>query len=238
MQLEGAYNVRHVGGYVTKDGRLTRPNLFFRSDSLHRLTAADQQQLLDSGLRTIIDLRRQTEVESQPNVFANSTVVNYRHLPLYNDWSEVVDDGRRLQGLAHLYQLILDYCHETICRVVAAIADPQTLPVLIHCAVGKDRTGIITALLLGATNVLEETIVADYALSYDYLTPLINEFRREAVRNGFDMDLYETFLRSPPQAMRQTLDHLSNNYGGVRAYLKTIGLRETQLVTLANQLVG
>ena len=80
LELEGAYNVRDIGGYETVDGHRTRWKTFLRSDGMHRLTARDQTTLLDYGLKTVVDLRRTDEVEEKPNVFEGSDQVTYvRH---------------------------------------------------------------------------------------------------------------------------------------------------------------
>ena len=85
IETEGAFNIRDIGGYPTTDGRRVRWRTFFRADSMHRLTANDQQTLLGFGLRTVIDLRRTRELAELPNVFASSAEVNYRHHNLVGD---------------------------------------------------------------------------------------------------------------------------------------------------------
>ena len=83
--MEGAYNVRDLGGYLTVDGRRTRWRMFLRAAGLHRLTPDDQDRLVQYGVRTVIDLRRTREVEESPNVFAASRRVSYHHQNLLGD---------------------------------------------------------------------------------------------------------------------------------------------------------
>lgn len=235
--LDGAYNLRDVGGYETKDGRFTRPRTLFRSDNLHRITTEGQQTLLNYGLRTIIDLRRAAEIENDPNVFANSPHVSYRHIPLYNEWAEINKDGDRAPDLAQLYRRILDHCPHTIYQVMAAAAEPGAFPLLVHCFVGKDRTGVIVALLLALANVPPETIAADYAQSQANLQPIFEELRQHARQNNYDLDYFEKMLASQPEAILDTLAYLDEKYNGAAGYLQAIGLNKAQIARLQTCLV-
>lgn len=237
LPLEGAYNVRDVGGYETKDGRFLKPHTLIRADSLHRLTPADQQYLLDYGIHTIIDLRRSGEIEHDPNVFAHAAAVSYKNLPLHNGWQYILENHRP-DSLAHLYCSILDNAQETVREVITAVSFADAYPVLIHCQVGKDRTGVVVALLLGLAGVPDETIIADYALSYDYLLPIVDGYREKIRSQGGDISLFDMLIQSPPETMAEMLAHLQNKYGGIRPYLQQIGLSPAQLDTICMQLVA
>lgn len=229
VRLEGAYNVRDIGGYVTADGRVVRPNMLFRSDSLHALTAADQEKLQSLGIRTIIDLRHPKEIKNYPNLFAQAPGIRYLNLPFYHGWRSLFPDGLRPNGLAHLYTTVLDNCQETIAPVMTAVTTPQNYPLLIHCQVGKDRTGMVVALLLSLLKVPEETIVADYALSHGYLQPVLEKYRQIARANRYNMDEFEQILLSPPQEMARTLHHLRQCYGSPEKYIVQLGLKPARL---------
>lgn len=235
--LDGAYNVRHVGGYVTKNGRFTRPDTFFRADSLHRLREAAQQQLLAHGIRTVIDLRDRAEQQEQPNPLAAHTQVNYRFMPLYAHWDELAVKTTGLVGITRYYALLLDRCTSSLADVFATLAQPGAFPALVHCAAGKDRTGLVAAMLLELVGVPDETIITDYALSYNYLQPVLDEFRAKGVADGFDAEEYEQILLSPAASMAQTLMHLRTVYGGTRIYLHQNGLSHEQLDHLVAQMV-
>lgn len=235
--LPGTCNLRHVGGYATNDGRQVRPFTLFRSDSLHLLTDAGQATLLGHGLRTIIDLRRDAELELEPNVLANHAHIRYLHLPLYNSWREIMPEGGPPQSLLHLYQLIVDGCHETMGRVLGAAASPASFPLLVHCKVGKDRTGLVIALLLAAAGVPHATIAVDYASSGRNLEPMLPELMAAAQRDGLNLERYALLLQSPAQTILDLLAYLDEKYGSVTAYLDAIGFDAGCRTALQEQLL-
>lgn len=233
LKLEGTYNVRDVGGYLTTDGRITRWRRLLRADGLHRLTEEAQRTLLATGLRTIIDLRRPREAEHQPNVFATATTVRYRHMPLY----QVVVGDQDERTLGEIYRWVIDECQPQIAAVIRLLAEPDALPGLVHCTAGKDRTGVVVALLLGAVNVPAETIVADYAVSAENLRgEFIEETHQRVTAAGLDWDKYQRLLISPEEYMRDMLAYLDDRYGGVQPYLRTIGIDGEELAILRDML--
>lgn len=226
IRLEGAHNVRDVGGYPTLDGRMTRWRRLLRADSLHRLTAEDQERLRAYGVRTIIDLRLPFEVAHNPNVFAGANDVRYVNLPLITERSETSIESRA-RSVGELYRLMLDECQEPIRQTLAAMAEAKA-PVLVHCFIGKDRTGLITALALGAAGVPVETIADDYALSAPLTVSLIAEIRATLIRLGYDVARFDRLSPAPREAMISTIAYLHERYGSVEAYLATIGLTDAQ----------
>ena len=238
LELEGAYNVRDIGGYETVDGHRTRWKTFLRSDGMHRLTARDQTTLLDYGLKTVVDLRRTDEVEEKPNVFEGSDQVTYVRHNLSGDnlqasAPEPEEDLDTAHKTARNYSRNLDSQQAQYRETLATLASPGALPAIFHCTAGKDRTGRIAALILGNAGVPNETIVEDYGISGRY-------WYESYLATGSDVDAYsgvQTWqefqgLVSPPGAMRLVLQHLEDRYGGVRGYLKTIGLTDEQIESL------
>lgn len=236
LPLQGAYNVRDVGGYHTKDGRFLKTRTLIRADSLHSLTSADQQYLLDYGIKSIIDLRRDGEIHDDPSVFVNSTAVLYQNLPLHNGWDTIMENNKP-DSLGYLYTSVLDNAQETVGKVITAVASPDAFPTIVHCQVGKDRTGIVLGLLLGLAGVPHETIIKDYTYSYNFLLPIVDEYRVKIHQQGGDLSLFDMLIQSPPEAMSQMLTHLDEKYGGIRPYLRHIGLSEEQLDLIKSQLV-
>jgi protein-tyrosine phosphatase len=236
LPLPGTYNVRDLGGYQTRDGRVTRWRTFLRADSLHRLTPEAQTMLLDHGVRSIIDLRRSDELHVAPNVFARSTAIRYHHLSLLID---APPGPGELRSLCETYRHMLDERQEQICAALRTLATPGTLPAVVHCTAGKDRTGLIVALVLGLAGVPEETIVADYALSARYLEgPFLEETRQRALARGFTWEQYLPLTQCPPEFMRTTLQHLQERYGSIAAYARAIGLACQQIDNLRQTLVA
>ncbi|MCU0494157.1 MAG: tyrosine-protein phosphatase [Chloroflexaceae bacterium] len=237
LPLEGSYNLRDVGGYPTRDGGLIRWRTLLRADSLHALTPGAQAALLDYGLRTIVDLRRPAELRQQPNVFAASERVAYRHMPIFDDQSRLVTAAVLQPDLVTVYRLTLDNCQPQVRTVLEVAAQPETPPLLIHCTAGKDRTGLLIALLLGIAGVNDDMIAADYALTTRYLQPLLEQLRAQRQQEGVDMAVYERLLLSEPEHMAETLAYLNKQYGGVMGYAAAIGLSTDQCERIRHNLV-
>jgi protein-tyrosine phosphatase len=206
-----------------------------RSDSLHALDPEAQRRLLDLGVRTIVDLRRPDELERRPNVFATSSDVRYLHHPIFE---ESKPSAEWPATLFELYREMLDERGRFVAHTFASLAQPDAMPALVHCTVGKDRTGIVVALLLAVAGVSNETIVEDYALTAEHLTEAYFEEQRRSVEAvGENWARIEPFFRSPAEAMHRTLVHLEDRYGGPVAYLRTVGLTDDQLARLHAALV-
>jgi protein-tyrosine phosphatase len=236
LSLPGTYNVRDIGGYRTRDGRTVQWRTFLRADSLHRLPPEAQVTLLDYGVRTVIDLRRSDELQAAPNVFAGSTAVTYCHLSLQVDTPPVPGTPPRL---VDAYRHMLDERQAQICETLQRLAAPEGLPAVVHCTGGKDRTGLIAALVLGLAGVPEDTIVEDYTLSSRYLVgQFLEETRQRALRRGYTWEQYEPLVRCPPEFMHATLQHLNEQYGGIEAYARTIGLGQEQLTRFRGRLLA
>jgi protein-tyrosine phosphatase len=235
LELAGAYNVRDVGGYPTVDGKQTRWRRLMRADSLHRLPEESQRALIAYGLGTVIDLRRPSEAAREPNVFAGSAEVRYHNLPLLPDEDlEAAERAARTPG--DLYTIFVDGYQPQIRSIMAALAEAEA-PALVHCYVGKDRTGTVVALALGAAGVPHEVIADDYALSEWPLAPLMAEIRARLVQLGLDVERFDRLTPAPREAMLATLAHLDARYGGVTGYLRAIGLTAEQVGGLRRLLV-
>ena len=252
LDLEGAYNLRDIGGYETADGRTTRPRTLFRSDSLHNLTPESQRALVSEGLRSVVDLRVTDAVTQHPNVFAESAEVDYNWVNVMGDVPLVEVSDINVSSLGpdrppDIYTAILDVRREWMGKVVKLLAKPGTLPALYHCNSGRDRAGLMTMLLLSIAGVPSETIVRDYSSSATYLWRRIPD-REAGTRlrldpEGFDdndefRQAFETERNiAPPKAMRASIEHLDREYGGVRPYLMGAGVTEEDLERLRAAMV-
>jgi protein-tyrosine phosphatase len=240
LPLAGTYNVRDAGGYPTADGRVIRWRTLFRADSLHRLDEEGQAHLIDAGLRTVVDLRRDVELEQAPNVLAASGRVRYVWISLAPN---PTDNGERRElapdSLARTYRAIVDGRRAELLAVFQTLAGPGAFPALVHCTAGKDRTGIVVALLLGLAGVDHATIAEDYALSSTYLTEAyFADARVRAEAAGYDWTAYQTLLGCPAELMLATLTDIEARFGGVEAYLREVGLTDGELAALRLALVG
>ena len=240
LDLEGGHNIRDLGGYETADGRQTNWRVFLRAACLDKLTPEAQQSLVDLGLQTIIDLRQPSELEGQPSVFAAST-----SSPTYIHIDVLIEGITRPEAPAELpselrtaesYKHWLEERQDGLLQTMQALAAPGALPALYNCAAGKDRTGLISAFLLGLAGVPDETIVADYALSAPCLWPRDREEFQRA--HGSEATL-EDFTRaySAKLTMEVVLEYLETKYGGIPHYLEEIGLTDGEIAHLRSSLV-
>ena len=243
LELEGAYNIRDVGGYATSDGRLTRWKTFLRADNLNNLTPGSQAALIEYGVRTVIDLRSTAGIQKEPNVFANSSAVAYYNhnmngdepLPDMPDFPEfTVPPDSSMKS----YAKILKYRRPQIIETLATLASPGVLPALVHCWAGMGRTGVITALVLGLVGVPPEVIAEDFALSACFfvnrdsagLPPPPGVTPRETVEE------YRQH-HCPPEGMFELLQHFEERYGGVEAYALDGGLTQERVDMLRSALI-
>jgi protein-tyrosine phosphatase len=190
--LEGAFNVRDLGGLETG--------------------------LLEYGLKTVIDLRTSQEILQEPNPFANHEGVRYIHISLFEEIMKNQNTSTML-SLESIYIAALDHCQAAIREVLEVLATSQSVT-LFHCTAGKDRTGIVSALLLASAGVPNETITQDYTLTEEYAQPMLERLLREAVKNGVNEDFYAKLLTSKASTMQATLWYLGARFGSIEGYLK------------------
>ncbi len=223
LPLEGAINTRDIGGYDTQKGRQTKWQVFLRSDALDILTEADQQTLLEYGVRQIVDLRTFPEADNTANVFASSDNIIYKHLPMFESGPEL-EYVLELPSHFEAYLYFLEHCQPAIKAILEAVANLGDGCTLYHCSRGTDRTGVITALLLGLVQVDDEIIVQDYALSTQYFAPRMAKMRQQVLDDGGDLELFDRWSAAKPDMLRQMLTYLKDQYGGIPNYVQAIGV--------------
>lgn len=166
----------------------------------------------------------------------------YQHVP-FNVWDESAPDEERVakyraaQSRAELNRLDLDLNARGVAAAVAAIADAAPGGVLVHCHAGKDRTGIVTALVLSLLGVDEEVIADDYALTSLNLEPLILEWLDSLTDDPGERERLRTLADPVREVMLDTLAHLRNRHGSAAAYLEAAGLSEAQFERLRSRLL-
>ena len=225
----GARNLRDLGGYPTSDGRRTRWRTLFRSGCLDQLTPAGQSWLVQVGLRTVIDLREDDEVAERPNVLPDSAEVRYRRIPLFEG---PLPDAKP-PPLDVGYWRVIEQRYVPVRAVFEALDEPRALPALIHCHAGKDRTGVLVALILAAIGVQHATIAADYALSATCLgADYLDETREWFTSKGWSWEEYRHLAGAPAELMLSVLGQIESHYGGVTPYLASIGVSHSVLERL------
>jgi protein-tyrosine phosphatase len=230
--VPGTANLRDLGGYAAGDGA-TRWRTIFRADALHRLGPAGRAALADLGVRAVIDLREHAEREQDPDDL-DGLPVAVHHEPLLLDRIDI----RQVRTLEQFYRDIADRCGHRLARVISLLAADGGLPAVVHCSAGKDRTGLVFALLLAAVGVDDDTVVSDYRLTARFLKPTDREdLIRRARALGLDEQVLAVNMGAPPEAMRGLLEHLRAAHGGGREYLLAHGLPAADLDRLRDRLV-
>jgi protein-tyrosine phosphatase len=206
LPLAGTHNVRDLGGYPAAGGT-TRWRRVLRADSLHKLDADGVAALIDEGLLTVIDLRQPQELDSHPNPFASHDGVRYHNVSLFE---RVIPPMDASDVLLEMYKLALSDRGEALRTILTAIAEAgDEGAVLFHCTAGKDRTGIVAALLLSLAGVDSDTIKADYAMTAALIA---------------DPASFQKLLAAEPATMAAFIAHIDDVHGGVEAYLASIGI--------------
>jgi protein-tyrosine phosphatase len=211
IALTGTVNTRDLGGFMTRSGNRTRLGRIWRSDHLDRTTSADRETLAAVGVRTIVDLRTDTERRDRPNPLADDPRFHVVAVDLFGGVMEGIIGGRIPGDAFDLhthYRASLNLASDRYEAVFTAIDDAlnrEPGPVIVHCTLGKDRTGMIAALLLLAAGVEPEVVVTDYAASDDAVTPLRPALLREATERGYPEAAYARLLGARMETMQRTL---------------------------------
>jgi len=229
LTLAGCVNFRDLGGYPAADGRSIRWRQLFRADGLTRLDEDDRAQLADLGLATVIDLRTNGEVEQRGRFPEDAFEVEYHHLPL-TDVLPPTEDLSRYDEPAFVttrYQQLFSEGSSSLTRAVQLLAEPGALPAVFHCSAGKDRTGVLAALVLGFLGVPREVIVEDYALSAEAMTALLERLKQEYAESVAEVERYAPAVISvSPQTMAAFLDSLEADHGSFDDLARSLGVTD------------
>jgi protein-tyrosine phosphatase len=225
---------------------VTRSGIVIRSDNVASLTPGGRQAMIDYGVATVIDLRSESEVKGAPGppfsdfqsispttAFTDGGGPVYLNLPLIDDATAPILN--EAPAMPERYMLMLERRQAAFGAVFEAIASTDD-PVLFHCFAGKDRTGLVAALMLSLAGVEPEAIGADYAETDIQLADRYEEWLAKAAPERLETMRDE--LRCPPEWMLSTLDHVQRQWGGVEAYLEAAGLSQTAISRLQSRLTS
>jgi rhodanese-related sulfurtransferase len=255
IELDGADNVRDLGGLRTADGRTVQPHRLIRADSLQALTPTDVRRLVDEmQVRAVADLRTGVELESEgPGPMSEEPAVEIKHFSLFpeadapeNAEGPVVlpwqtrdrgADPARRRGTPGIYLQYLEGRADSVLAALRLIAHTDGATV-VHCAAGKDRTGVVIALALAEVGVRPADIVADYVLSADRIEAIMT---RLAGRPTYAADIaaHPDFDKHKPRpaTMEQLLGAIDELHGGVPAWLRAHGWTEQDAAALRARLL-
>jgi protein-tyrosine phosphatase len=241
VTFAGITNLRDLGGYPTADGGTTSWGCVFRADALHKLTAADLDTFGILGVQTVYDLRGEVERTEFPGP------VESVHVPIVGRPADAPvperppdmtsEDGERM--LRDMYVGILEHSATQVGVVLRGLADPDHVPAVFHCHGGKDRTGVVAAVLLLALGVDRDTVLDDYEATRRYRQI---EDQQDSLANmlaaGVSPEAAASVLGTPRWAMAAAVDAVDEVHGGIEAYLLgPVGLTDADLAALRSRLV-
>lgn len=227
LPLKGAINTRDLGGYCTKDGKVTKFNVFVRSNRLTELTYEDNEFLRKYNITDIIDLRGNTNIQSSfisdDNI--NKDYFNLHYIPLSNiEIEQYVKENSQTKefnyGIGYSYLL---KNKEKIKKIFKVLVNSEG-GVLFHCSAGKDRTGVIAALILGVCNVNQLDIIANYQVTSTYMKDeeIMKEYDDNLQKS--DADYMDTFIKI-----------LYKQYGSFENYLLSCDILKEEIDKLNNK---
>jgi protein-tyrosine phosphatase len=243
--FEACFNFRDLGGYETTDGRRVRWNTLYRSDTLHRLTPTDAELFASLGLHTVIDLRSARELEDHGRLQVGPEHLVWEHVPMLDDVnlkprdaSEIERELPAADAAGAGYVAIVQEYGRSVVEIFRVLSGSDALPAVFHCTSGKDRTGIVAALVLDLLGVPDDVIAGDYVLTEKARvrsTPWIQENEPE----------FAAFLSQiPPERRVISPDIILGFLAGVRAghgsvpeFLVALGVEEQQLDVLRERLL-
>lgn len=241
VRLGAVHNFRDLGGYPAQGGT-TKWGMIYRADGLFRLTPEDVKLLERLKLRTVIDLRTHRELEVNGTFPVNDHPVEFVHVPVMDQtWSRENVPGveAATEYLVSAYKDMLDSGAEKFGDAFRVMTDPANLPAVFHCAAGKDRTGLIAAMVLMAVGVHIDLVVADYGLTNGAIERL-RDWAREH-HPDFSQKLMDTppvMLAADPKAMHIVLGDLVKQHGSMANYLQGLGVTQQEIASLHASFVG
>ena len=244
LAWDGCLNVRDLGGLPTEDGASTRFGAVVRADSVRQLSDAGWKALVAYGVRTIVDLRFGSELDADP---PRELPVEVVHVPVLPDrdshhWREIEEVAEASSDGAgwtrSVYREFLTRFHREFAHAIGVVASARDDgAVLVHCVGGKDRTGLVSALLLRLARVAPSLVADDYGVSARNLEPRDRAWI-EAADDEDERERRARIAGSPRDAMAHVLHDVDAQWGSARGYLLAGGLDEATLDAARARLLG
>ena len=240
LSIEGLANARDLGGLTTRDGKRVKAGVVVRTDNPKGLTEQGHIDLMTMvGPRTVIDLRIEIEVDRDGYTLSDDsvTVVNFPMLPLSGVNQEQIDAGA-FDNLIDDYMGQIEINGDSVLSALKLIASSDKHPIVYHCTAGKDRTGIVTAMLLDILGVEHEAIAADYHLTTANMVPIIERIRTAPVykENGLAY-APDWIFSSDPETMLAFLARMTEKYGSAEGWALQRGLTQDEIDAIREHLL-
>lgn len=239
IALEGAFNLRDLGGYATADGHTLRWRRLFRADGPDRLTPADRRIVAGLGIRTVLDLRSGDEAASSTWPVDDDAL--FLHLPVIDALPNraALPPLHSAEELGRRYLFRLETGLASITRAVQTLAVRATMPALFHCSAGKDRTGILAAVVLSLLGVDEATIIEDYARSAEPMVRRIAVWEAAPLPHEPPLHTISEVARgAPPEAMAVFLGAVAAKYGSLVELVQRGGVGDGAITRLRKALLA
>lgn len=243
LNIKKVHNFRVVGNIKNTEGRTLKEGMFYRSAHLHQLKKKSFKQFGELGITEIIDLRNSKEIFEKPDQLPNG--VTYKKYSAFEDEGDQLSQARKLvlkgkvnasdadKRMIDFYREYVTENPETIKTIVTEILESEK-PILYHCTAGKDRTGIVTALILTVLKFDKETIYNEYLLSNNFRKPLVEKRLRLANNLHFlypkmDLQVLEKLSWVEKRYLDAAFEEINKKYGSTDAYIQQVlGISEAK----------
>ncbi len=229
LRFGSVSNFRDIGGYRTRQGSTVAWRRVFRSGEFSRINRDDFTRLMaEIGPTAVVDLRSRPEVEKQGIGLLSEAGIRYHNISFIVDGGDREADERRFKEFRNMGEFYLDLMPKKeygrcIIEALEVIARPENHPLVFNCAVGKDRTGILAAVLLSVLGVGDEDIIEDYSLSGPYMEEILKNISGDPGIEEGAKALPDYFWKASPDSMALFLETLRREYGSVEGYLEFMG---------------
>ena len=224
--LSNTLNTRDLGGYPIDCRKVTTYKVFLRSDVPIQVSDEDIELLTSNNITTIVDLRSDDEVRNKPCALKNDKNFEYYHCKIHGDGSL----PESVEAVPDSYFQMVDE-QKTVLNIMRIFTKAKG-GVMYHCTAGKDRTGVISALLLLLAGVCKTDILYDYTISEAYLGPMLQQF----CKSNKNVDI--NIITPKIEYMEKFLDMFIQKYNSVEEYFSKIGLSDSEVLRLKNKLIN
>jgi len=233
LPIDNLENCRELGGYNTQFGQQTQWHAFLRSSEMSKLVQEDVAFLKEYGVRTVIDLRGEDEVEKDKNPLAEEDFCKYHNIPFITHQVSDITLSSYETSVGDFYVNLLEE-NRTLKRIFDAMDQAGEGCIVFHCQAGKDRTGIIAMLLLGIAGVEKKDIVSNYEVTY---TNLVDSIDPVILQGDIPDGIPKEFLYSSRDYILRAYDYILETYKSVDHYLMTKGIEQDVIERVKNRLV-